>query len=91
MSLRSAFLYGSIAGMMVGKGLSVLVLGNASPAPHPASGWTMPYVFAPSISDSPSYITNLQGWVLAAAFGTAVLCCLVWAGLGVRDRFDGLR
>ena len=87
MTLRSAFLYGSIGALVLGKTYSVFIQAQSTRLPDPATGHTGPYLFAPAISRHFNYITEGQGWLITTIYATAILCFLVWAALALRERF----
>lgn len=87
MTLRSAFLYGSIGALVLGKSFSVVIQAQATRLPDPATGHTGPYLFASAISLHFNYITSWQGWLITAIYATAILCFVVWAALALRERF----
>jgi hypothetical protein len=79
----------AIIALVGGHIASLALLRNASPMPHPASGRTLPYPFSPDLSEGPLYITWLEGGILAACLGTALLCFVVWITLSVREWMGG--
>ena len=88
MTIRRRCLWGAIAGLVLAKGLTVLVQQGATRVPDPATGHTGPYLFAPAISLHFNYIAPWQGWLLTAINAAAILCFLAWAALALRERFQ---
>jgi hypothetical protein len=86
MTARKLVLNASIGVFVLGAAIAPVILWRASSVPDPATGRTEPFIFAPEISPAPSYITALDGWLIAGCNGAALALFVAWLAMEARHR-----
>jgi hypothetical protein len=75
-----------LGGLVVSALARLLILFTASPVPDPASGRTVPSLFAPQISSDWDYITPLQNWLMIVLASATLACFVAWVVVAWRER-----
>jgi hypothetical protein len=87
MKKLSAILSGLVVACLVAWKLAeIYMLTHSGLRPDPATGHTEPVVFARVISDSPSYLTVQQMWVMIGLGSVLVLCAVAYAIVSLIER-----
>lgn len=77
-----------VACLVAWKLAEIYMLTHTSLHPDPASGHTEPVVFARVVSDSPSYLTMPQMWVMIGLGSVLILCAVAYGIVSLIERRD---
>jgi hypothetical protein len=89
MKKLSAILSGLVVACLIAWKLAeIYMLTHTSLHPDPATGHTVPVVFARVVSDSPSYLTTPQVWMMTGLLSVLLLCGVAYGIVSLIERRD---